>query len=552
MNERIQEYKWLRNVLITFVACLSALPESALWASEPKPSSQLTVSENGNGKNNFKSIAEALAALPPGGGTVLVKRGTYEGGFNMPANTTLFGERAGVVTIIVPDDPTAAGVSVSGDGVTIRNVEIDGRRSLHTSPPDTHGQCGIYITGAQCLIDSVYLHDTVNLGISATTTAAGLKVLNSRIENTATNPAGTLGWHLAGIFCNGTPNPMIANNVIRGWSQAIGLWWGVSNALVEGNQLLDNYGFADADHTIPRSAVEDYGAEVGNFNNRFVSNTVVGSTAHCFEIATGVIGSIYQGNRTGLPGGISNYGDQFSVTGNISQRTRDIIIAGNTCVSNGERADSGVIINGDVDRTEIRDNTFTGFTNQYMSGTVFIGGMAGVGTVLVENNQFADGPYPIRVACVETGVVIRANTIRNATRVAIHISSGSGHVIEGNDIEGNPDARGVTLTAGNGHQVIGNRISVGTMGVLCMTKDNLIRDNAIVETTASYAGAIRIYGPDAIGNQCRKNVITAAPNSRALLIDYGADLNLFVENIINFGDLIVAPNAGANNVVQKY
>ncbi|HYV29419.1 MAG TPA: right-handed parallel beta-helix repeat-containing protein, partial [Candidatus Eisenbacteria bacterium] len=358
----------------------------------------------------------------------------------------------------------------------------------------------------------------MNYGISARSTADGLKVLNSRIENTATNPAGTPGWHLAGIFCHGTPRPQIANNVIRGWAQAIGVWWGVSNALVEGNQILDNYGFADAAHTIPRSAIEDYGAEVGNFNNRFVGNTVVGSTAMCFEIATGVIGSVYQGNRTELPGSISDYGDHFSVNGSISQPTADIVIEGNRCVSTGERADSGVKISGKVDRTEIRENSFTGFTCPYLQGTVFIGGGDGVGTVLVENNTFTDGAFAIRVYSAEKGGVIRRNAIRNATRHAILIESGDGYLVQENDIGGSSGARGVTLAGGKGHQVIGNRIGVGFMGVLCMTEDNSIIGNTVEETAPSYAGTVRLYGPNARRNDVRLNSITAAPDSRALLI----------------------------------
>jgi hypothetical protein len=374
--------------------------------------------------------------------------------------------------------------------------------------------------------------------------------MNCRIENTATNIGGTPGWHLKGIFCNYTPRVVIANNVIRGWSQAIGLWWGVSNALVQGNQILDNYGFEDDAHTIHRSAVEDYGASEVNFGNRFFGNTVIGSTAQCFEIASGVVGSVYQGNQTGLPGRISDYGDHFNVTGVLGEPTTDVVIEGNTSVSDGVRAESGVSVNGLAYRTHIIGNSFTGFNHRYAQGAVFIGGTVGVEDVMVESNSFYDCNYPVRVNISYGPVVIRGNIIRKANAIAIWVDSGDGHVIEDNDIEAEPFATGVKLTAGARHQVVGNRIKAGYMGILCMTGNNSITGNTVEETMPYKVGVVRLCGPNARNNDLRLNTLTAAPGSRALLIDAGADYNAFLENTVVQGTLVIAADAGVNNVVQ--
>ena len=88
--------------------------------------------------------------------------------------------------------------------------------------------------------------------------------------------AGAYGA-INGIFLGGSvQGANILNNYIAGWSQAIGLWYGVQNTLVEGNTIIDNYAYQNQSFSIPRSAIELYpNTDVGG-NNRVLNNVVDG------------------------------------------------------------------------------------------------------------------------------------------------------------------------------------------------------------------------------------------------------------------------------------
>ncbi|MEQ1882885.1 MAG: putative lipid II flippase FtsW, partial [Burkholderiales bacterium] len=145
-------------------------------------------------------------------------------------------------------------------------------------------------------------------------------------------------------------------------AQGVGLWPGVTNGLVENNQIVNNFGFLDAAHTSYRSACEDYGAGVVPHGwNLWRSNLVDGSTASCLEIAQGVTASRFVGNTLRRPGQISDYGNHVDVTGGPGQINRDVMIEGNTFISDGLRVDT-CAVNGLAYDTIISNNMFTGFT----------------------------------------------------------------------------------------------------------------------------------------------------------------------------------------------
>jgi nitrous oxidase accessory protein NosD len=385
---------------------------AALWRQGVHGDALRTVvTVDATGRGAYPSISAGLRALGPTGGTIQVLRGDYPGGFVVPANTTLRGEPG--VRVLAPLGWRRNAIEIQGDGVTLEGLEIDGRRDLQPWFQSAQNLSGILVHGRAARIRNCHIHSTRNMGIFARGEgAADLWVEDCVIENSAVRdaPGGTPGYHLAGIMCMGTPRPVIRRNRIRGWSQAVGLWYGVYDGLVEENELLDNYGFYDPEHRVGRSAGEDYGATApGHGRNRWLGNRIDGSTACCLEIAAGVIGSEYRGNVLTNAGRMSDHGGPWVVKGVPGQPTREILIADNDIRSPGTRAESCVIWGGDTSEITVRGNRFSGFSHPEGLGPILVSQQAGPRGLTIAGNEFVTSRLGIAIAADPVRATIQGN-----------------------------------------------------------------------------------------------------------------------------------------------
>lgn len=501
------------------------------------------------------NLAYALTLLPETGGTVTVDEGIYDGAFELPRNTVVRGQGVGRTIIRAPLDGAGQVFRVVGSNVLIEALTVDGRRSAYSVlPSEVSGVNGVItIDGANVTIRNCRVHDAPNNGILVGVSVPGFLIENSVVENSATNnvPQGTPGGHGYGIFCAGSASPVIRSNVVRGWAQAVGLWPGVTNGLVELNRIVDNFGFIDAAHTINRSACEDYGADVVPHGwNLWRSNLVDGSTSHCLEIAQGVTASRFVGNTLRRPGQISDYGNHWEVTGVTGQTNRDVVIEGNVIISDGLRADA-CSVNGLAYNTVISNNSFTGFNHPGSLGPIFLGGLSGVRGTIVVSNTFTACRYGVRMNANTTEFLVRGNTftdVRASEAVIWASGSGSGR-IEGNTVTSSEVVVGIKLggiEAGMaGNVVTGNWVTVRGSALMCVNASNTIVNNVFAETVGTSSGTVWLQGAEARGNLVAGNQVST-PGPWAIRLGAGADFNTVTNNLIPPGTLSLASGVGSN------
>jgi hypothetical protein len=182
MDSKVNWRRWL--AFAGLIACVTPDVYAALTISGGSASSSvrpvsLVVSDSGG---DYTTIEAAIAALPVGGATIMVKRGSYTpvGMLTIPSNVTLQGEGP-QYTIIHSALGVTSAITLGGSDAVIRNLQVDGATN-------TSGGVGIAIaSGAhRCRISEVYLHDTVGgHGISNDVGGDDLTIENCRITNTA-------------------------------------------------------------------------------------------------------------------------------------------------------------------------------------------------------------------------------------------------------------------------------------------------------------------------------------------------------------------------------
>lgn len=506
------------------------------------------------------NLAYAMTLLPEGGGTVTVDDGVYDGAFELPRNTVVRGQGMGRTVIRALLDGVGQVFRAVGSNVLIEAMTVDGRRSAYSVLPSAViGVNGVIsVAGADVTVRNCVVRDAPNNGVFVDVSVPGFLIENCVVENSATNnvPQGTPGGHGYGIFCAGSASPVIRSNVVRGWAQGVGLWPGVTNGLVENNQIVNNFGFIDAAHTTHRSACEDYGAGVVPHGwNLWRSNLVDGSTASCLEIAQGVTASRFVGNTLRRPGQISDYGNHVDVTGGSGQTNRDVVIEGNTIISDGLRVDT-CAVNGLAYNTVFSNNTFTGFTNAGNSvGLILLGATVGVRGTVIVSNTFNGCRFGVRVNGDATDFLVRGNIftdVRQSDAAIWADSTGTGR-IEDNLITGTQAMVGILLsdTANAGHAgtiVSGNHVTLPASSLFCLTSNNVITNNVFNETIADGPGTILMTGSNVLGNLVAGNTInTLSP--WAIRLSTGANFNTITNNILSSATVRIDESAGTNNVV---
>lgn len=507
-----------------------------------------TVAADGSG--DYKTIEAAILGEPPGV-TIFIKRGVYSPEYSLApkANQTLRGEGAGATIILAPVGSGRNCFAISTPDVTVADLEVNGQRLLQPNQLSS-AHSGFYVTGARCTIRNVYLHDVRNMGVYAPG-ADDLSVSGCRLENHATNGTTWGGaYSYKGIYCAGCARPHIQNCTLRGWSQAVGFWYGVVDGVVQGNQILDNYGFEDDARTVSRSAIEDFGAAVApHGRNRWINNVIDGSTSHCLEIAQGVVGSQFIGNTLRNPGRLSGRGSQFEVTGVVGQITTDILIQGNTIESDGTKSDTCQTV-ANAYRISIQDNIFQGFTysGNGGNGALLIGGVAGNRGIDVRGNQFINCRYGVYVLDVLDSVLIESNRFEKMAVWAIYVASGPAHRILSNRIYSTVEGGGIWVlgTAGNGHRIWGNVIDTQATPIDVRAPEVLIEANDLNGLVGAAAGVYTRASRLAIV----RNIIRGAAGTERDVWVAAGDYVQVTDNALTY-DLVFDNSGGTHNEITR-
>ncbi len=283
---------------------------------------------------------EINAALTAGaGGFVYLMPGTYvtSADISVPNNTTLAG--AGRGTRIELADVAGATVHMitntdqggSGTGVTVRDMQLNGRKDLNDPGGD---QTGVFF---------------LDLGGDAGSTARqGGKVTGLWISS----------FRGEGIFLNGSENNTISNNVLQDNLTGIRLYGVSSNNLLTTNNAQGNatFGFyvqlTSTNNNLTGNISQGNGDDGFNLhenasNNTLTGNTAQGNTGDGFEVRDGdsSVGSTLTGNTAQ---GNTQYGINIfgSDTNEASQ-----VVTGNSIKDNAQ---------GGINVYNSHDNTISG------------------------------------------------------------------------------------------------------------------------------------------------------------------------------------------------
>jgi hypothetical protein len=510
------------------------------------------------GAGDQTNISAALADLPPEGGVVTVRAGTYEGGFTVPARVTVRGAGAAQTRVLAPvwngSGLPPEVIRVAGDDAVIIGLEVDGRRELQPVTAQAGGAL-IQLAGARTVLRDSRLVNAAGYGVSFGPTAVDALVEGCELLNTATNntAGGTAGAHQAAVRCQGAARPVIRNNLISGWSQGVALHDGVTNALVEGNRLLENLGFADVLHTRWAAAIEEVGTALApSVGNRWRSNTISGSAGHALAVGLFVLGAEFMGNSFTRSGQVSGQGELWRVQGGTGFGAGGLVFEGNVITSNGARPES-CEFDGGLGGLTIRSNLFTGFTHLASRGPLVLAGMPTVGTVAVVSNLFTGCREGVALTGAAGGVLVRENSFLQlpTNSVAIKAAGGDGHQILGNIITAGQYAVGIRLEAGTNHLVSSNQVTLPGQHVLVLSAGNRIEGNRLEGIGLPGTSIVRIESTNAVGNTATGNLIIGFnADSVAFHFVDAAATNSASSNLVLRATPMFFASSGPGNIVQ--
>lgn len=496
---------------------------------------------------NYTTLSAALAAVPAGGCRIQIKSGTYAGGVTVStAYTRIVGEGRDLVTIQGPLS-TATAITVDANNVSIESLTIDGQRAS--------GATGVGIDATSnktnISIINVRVKNTGAQGIYLATGNDDALIQNCIVENLATNgTTAVAGAFAAGVYFQGVAaRPRILNNYITGWSQAIGLWYGVHDAYVAGNRCVANYGYADAGHTTPRSCAEDYGETVvGHGNNIWIGNLFDGATMNLIECANGVIGSRFIGNtcKNGNRFGDNTSAGGIELSGGVGQLTYDIAFVGNYLYGDGTRTIRMDINGYSESAILIEANHFIGCTVTGSTGPIQIGS----GTGITIKCNFISGCWGGVYISATSGdnIQIDGNQIVSLTAgVSVALLGGNHHAVCRNRIYG--ATRAISSTVGLRHEIVGNSIympSGSAEGIYLTTTYCRVELNDIYSLST---GAAISAASGAAHNQIVNNTIDAA-SAYGIRVLSGATYNVVQNNDSTAAISIRGDEGGATNIYE--
>jgi hypothetical protein len=512
------------------------------------------------GDGDYTTLSAAVAAASAGD-TIYVRNGTVAGGVTIDKALTIVGESRDGAVIQSPLSTTPA-ITVTGDDVVIDSVTIDGRRASQTGSGGAQDFAGVYnFGGLRMTLRGVRVTDTLGNGITVSSEGGADSVIDGcTVENIATNPAVAetdpvqVGIQ---VFGNASARVRITNNLVRGWSQGVGLWFGTNRCIVEGNTIRNNYGLSDGTTaTGKRSACEDYGETVTTHGyNLWCNNNILGTTGWCWECAHGTIGSKFVGNycENDVSFITGESGDIY-VVGSDAQPTKDILVADNTLIGDATGTKATRLLVQAQGVVTITGNRIQSCANTLNTAAIVINTITTIATIT--NNQLTgcDGGIYFGAGAVAPAVII-GNQI-TAPSIAcnmIDILGGAGFVISGNVLNGGATAsKGIVLaaTAGDKHIISNNSCASFTGECVLIGSDyNQVFGN-VLQTTNVF-GAIRLSA--AHYNVVAENYCDANNAARTIYLDGSPTYNIIQENTLIGAAATVYESAlwtaGATNVI---
>ena len=263
------------------------------------------VSKSAAQRNQYTTIQDAINS---GAAWIDVRPDVYEEVLTIGHRCTI---NAYGAVLSPPNDANA--ITIVQDGVLIEGLEVLGTHDGSANVGDFGMGVGVIMAAKYITLSRVTIRNTRSFAVLGSGTGVqGCKVQNCTILNQAADRTQIKYTNAAVLFINGAYGNDISFNHIEGWSQAVGLWYGASNNLVQSNRIQRNYGYIPVANlsrdiwanrssafagTGTRSACEDYGVpNAENTGNRWLDNEIDGATSAGLELADALINTLAQGN----------------------------------------------------------------------------------------------------------------------------------------------------------------------------------------------------------------------------------------------------------------
>lgn len=440
---------------------------------------QLVVDAAGLG--DYTDLPTALAAVPAGGATVLLKRGTYvlTATLTVPAKTILRGEGM-LATIIQAPLTNANALTVNGSDVTIEDVQIDGRYASQTNNGAQDVQCGVFLaSGAhRCRVQRCWVRDTCGMGVSNVNHCDDLMVDGCRITN-----GGTAASQVQATPAPTTTTFAVAPGTSSNFTAGQALRIGAQAGTILSIQSVKSYVAA-----VTSTSVFTLNAGEGSF---FANGQVIRVGPYSGTIST-VVGDVV--TLTGALATVPVIGqivaiDNITLTGAITTPT-----AGNVVAPTGGYL-KGVYVALSAQRPVIRNNYFSGWSQAI---GLWYGAAYGLveGNRLVANYGYEDTLHTTNRSALE---IYPNNNFGGYHRVIGNLIDGSTHnCIEyaqgevGTQIHGNI-LRNWAAEVGLGATGVGIDLT-GQSGIPGATTDVGVIGNTIASNGGSASIGINIGG----------------------------------------------------------
>jgi hypothetical protein len=222
----------------------------------------------------YATLALALAA---GEKYIALEPATYSGAVTISGDDVkIFGYGA-----TWTENAAGSTFTVSGARVSIEGLHISG--SHDGDEADMTGDAAMLVTGDGFMAHRCRFTNLIGYAVNVSS-ADDATVAYCHAVNVAT-AASPVKYTRYCFYFTGSLRPNVHHNYITGWSQAIGFWFGTSYGVADTNTLINNCGHETG--PARRSAIEDYGDSVQNVDNRWINNTIDGTTGQCIELAQG-------------------------------------------------------------------------------------------------------------------------------------------------------------------------------------------------------------------------------------------------------------------------
>jgi hypothetical protein len=419
----------------------------------------------------YATLALALAA---GEKYIALEPATYSGAVTISGDDVKIAGYGATWT-----EQTAADTfTVTGARVEIEGIEFSGSHDGVEASMTSNN--AVYTTGLWTRVHRCKFTNLRGYAVQASG-ADDLEISYCHAVNVATAASPVKYTRYCFYVPGATLRPNVHHNYIEGWSQGIGFWFGTSYGVADTNTLLNNCGHETG--PARRSAIEDYGDSVQNTDNRWINNTVDGTTGQCIELAQGLKGTLVQGNV------LRNAGLGYTTN------------AGPIVITGGDGGAGGLYSEG----IRVLANHIYGVADNTVSDQVLTTG--GVRDVLFEGNHFED--FLNTTATLNPGSTLTPANVRIVNNT-FRDSGGGGHaiirlspagcVVEGNDILSTiASTRGIFADGSNGHTVANNTVDV-TSQALDLDDNNIVTGN-IAESASNSTVAVIGAGNILTGNR---------------------------------------------------